>query len=207
MYYSCRIDRHNITVEEIITAHQKYHMDSSFILLISEEGKDTKNPHYHSLIYSNSIEAFRKYLKRKFQLAGNKDFSISRTEDLDKYIAYILKEGNIIYKNGITDEQFKLASDRVLKIEAEKHLSLSDKVFNHLENLDIEYKDEIEFMSAVMNYFKLNKLAYPNRNWMTQFRIKFLMDSKSRQGLTVDIYDMKLAKIYGFSDFYHKDHI
>lgn len=206
MYFSVRIDGRYST-EEIITAHKKYHLDSSFILIISEEGDKTENPHYHSLIYTDKIESFRKYIKRKFNLSGNKAFSISQTNETDNYIAYIMKEGKTIYESGITAEQKQLALARVSKIETEKHLSLTDKVFNHLENLDRDYLDELAFMSVVLNYFKENKLSYPDRNWMSRFRIKFLMESKSRTGMNIDLYDMKLARIYGFSDFYHKDHI
>lgn len=200
-YYAVRIDGSLSISAEIITAVKKYHLDSSFSLYISHEVPNKENPHYHILFYCDKIEAFRKYIKRKLKIGGNKDYSISRCDNKQKYLAYIMKEGNEIYKSGITDEELKEASDRVLKIEADKGLSLTEKVFNHLENLEIDYTDEILFMGVVLKYFKENKLSYPQRHWMSQLRVKFLMESKSRNSSTELIYDMKLARIYGFDDF------
>lgn len=199
-YYAVRIDGDLSISGEIIRAVNKYHLDTSFSLYISHEIPKEENPHYHILFYCEKIEAFRKYLKRKLKIGGNSDYSISQCKDKFKYLSYIMKDGNEIYKNGITDEELKLASDRVLKIQSEKGLSLTEKVFNHLEFLNIDYTDEILFMSVVLKYFKENKLSYPQRHWMSQLRVKFLMESETRKGLE-EIYDLKLARIYGFDDF------
>ncbi len=196
-YYSIRIDGDLSISGEIIKAHEKYHLDSSFILIISHENTNKKNPHYHSILYTDKPEAFRKYIKRKLNIGGNKDYSISKTNETDKYIAYIMKESNIIKEIGITDEQKKLALDRISKIETEKTLSLVDKVFNHLENYKFDATDDWSFMSAVLIYFKDNKLSYPTRNWMNSLRVKYWMESQNPE-IRYDDRMEQTAKIYGF---------
>lgn len=197
-YYSVRIDGGLSISGEIIRAHQKYHLDSSFILLIAHEHINGENPHYHSIIYTDKIEAFRKHLKRKLNIGGNSDYSISKTIETDKYIAYIMKEANILYEIGITAEQKQLALDRVSKIETEKHISLVDKVFNHLENYKFDPLDDFSFQSAVLNYFKDNKLSYPSRNWMNSLRVKFWMETNSK--IDTDLKSEQIARIYGFDN-------
>jgi hypothetical protein len=200
-YYTVRIDGALDISSEIIKAHQKYHLaDVSNWLVIAHEVEQGKNPHYHSILYTGKIEAFRKYLKRKLNIGGNSDYGLSLCRDKDKYLAYIMKQGNILHIEGVSEKEKTDALNRVEKIEAEKNLSLVDKVFNHLENYKFDALDDFSFLQAVMIYFKDNKLSYPSRNWMNSLRVKFFMETK-KDTLCYELKLEQISRIYGMDNY------
>lgn len=205
-YYAIRIDAPLTASAEIVAVHQKKNFDPSYIFIVSHEISDkVRKSHFHSILYiedTNKVDALRKRVKRAFKLTNSEQYCIKQIpneEEQFKYIAYIMKQLNIIHKSGITDEYYNLALARVNKIETEKKLSLVDKVFNHLEKYKFDPLDDFSFLQAVLIYFKDNKLTYPSRNWMNALRVKFFMETKTE--IDTDIKTEQIARIYGMDNY------
>jgi hypothetical protein len=205
-YYAIRIDAPLSVSAEIVAVQQKKDFDPSSIFIVAHEISDKeKKSHFHSILKIediNKVESLRKRIKRAFKLQKASEYSIKRLpneEEEFKYIAYIMKQNNIVHKSGISDELYQLALDRVSKIETEKHISLVDKVFNHLENSKFDPLDDYSFLQAVMKYFTENKLTYPSRNWMNSLRVKFFVETKKE--IDSDLKSEQIARVYGMDNY------
>jgi hypothetical protein len=97
-----------------------------------ELGQKTEQPHIHG--YFETEKEFPQSLAGDRQrqrfintlgYKGNKKYSCTVTEDKEKYLIYIVKDGDIIFNEGIDLEEYKAKS---LKINENKKMNTTDKI-------------------------------------------------------------------------------
>lgn len=83
------------TLQEVSQILKEYSYHSGHIVAYEE---DAKRPHFQGYMLlseaDNKNDKIRKYLKQKFNLEGNKDYSLSTVKDMKQYKKYLIKEGN-----------------------------------------------------------------------------------------------------------------
>jgi hypothetical protein len=147
----------------------------------TEISNDVKKLHYHFYLQINSVNkvdsvltAIRRKLKEYEYTRSS--FCVQLVDDLDKYICYIIKDGN--YSHNLENmEEYILKS---ALINSEKKLKMKDKILNFVKlNLPLEPTPSKEMISdTMMRYFEERKLLKPapRSNLYTQYII-YLLDN------------------------------
>lgn len=143
-HYTLRVDTTNVDRDQLT---QRMLQDSSIYCYCYEGG--IENPHMHFYMESNIVmQTLRTHL-RKFNLKGNKDYSLAQLrESKQKYIAYMMK-GNLFQRGNISEELYQeaVAYQEQVRKDYEEKKKGKKKVIEEIEDLCSPYLEEFDLYS------------------------------------------------------------
>lgn len=113
---------------------------SDELVITREESKKTKKLHYH--VYCKTkwlikLDSQIKKIRRELQGYGlvKSDYYIKKVKDYEKYMIYILKDGDVIIST-INEDQLTSFKSQTMAINSDKKLPLYKKLYNRWLDYD-----------------------------------------------------------------------
>lgn len=137
---------------ETVTKIENYLKQISDELVITREtSKKTKKLHYHVYIKTKwliKLDSQIKKIRREFQGYGleKSEYYIKKVKDYEKYLIYILKDGDIIYSS-INEDQLTSFKNQTMAINKDKKLPLYKKLYNRW----IDYEGNLSLYAFIAN--------------------------------------------------------
>jgi len=167
-----------------------------------EIAKETKKSHYHYYLQirtTKKLETLKKWIREQLKdLFGcsKSSFCVQNVEDKDKYICYIIKDGN--YQHNLPIEDIERLEKLTKVINIEKTLKMKDKILAYCKSVLGEQSEEeingklqmkikkTELCDTMMRYFEERSLLKPSptSNLFIQYMI-YLMDNF---GFNTDVF-------------------
>lgn len=167
----------NKSLDEVSQILKEFPYHSGHIVAYEE---DAERPHFQGYMLVSettpSNDKFRRYIKKKFNLEGNKDYSISTVKDVKGYKKYIIKEGKWVAVGMDTSELLKY-----------QHISYpkKKKFQEELDEIEISYLEDTMDDLQYISKFMLLKAKYKqpiNTNYIKQ-RLLMLIVRKDEDRL------------------------
>ena len=181
MWYQLRLDT---VKEEALTFVLEFNKRFKVIKGICgfEISKIEKKPHIH---YSYLVEKEIKRSSISSWMSAKKKkgkYSNKAHTDNNKAFMYAVKDGDIIFNNAFSEEQYEELKDKQIeydkKVKEEKGLSMIDKLFNYVvekEGIDLNTKEKQELptkfciLDHIINFYRDCGLLLPNKSQMFQY--------------------------------------
>lgn len=124
---------------------------SNELVITKEIAKKTKKVHFHIYLTTNwliKIDSQIKKIRRELQgySLAKSDYYIKKCKDYDKYMIYILKDGDVIYSS-INEDQLTSFKNQTMEINEDKKLPLYKKLYNRW----IEYEGNLSLYAFIAN--------------------------------------------------------
>lgn len=179
MLYTFRIDLELEQSDDLATLCARY---STKYAITHEISAEVQKSHFHGLIELASQQAFRLKLKSFFKLSQiGKPLSITPVKDEEKYMTYILKDGNLVGNTLYSSEQIQVFLDNVteFKEQVKKKIKVNtiDRLIDGYENNSLHYKNSsherqmYDIYTYIHKEVQMNKLKCSNKHlktWMEQ---------------------------------------
>lgn len=138
--------------------------------LVVAEGNDTTlKRHYHLFVEyydaDKKISAMRKMIERAFENRGNQK-AVAVCKKPEQYITYILKDYEVLYKIGFTDEELEDYHSRSYHKKKKQNV-----VQDIIEQIKITFKNptEQDMMDSVFNYYRVRSKPMDFRHMKNVF--------------------------------------
>lgn len=186
---------------ELIKKHlEKSKLKTSRILVNREFGKENKNEHYHYYIeISHGMqkdESICKGIRRiLYKHYGKTNYYVGKVRDKFKAQVYNTKDGEIVYKEGYSDDELNELISANEEIEKDKALPIYQKLYNRI--YDIAFNDEQSLnqlcmdkrwiVKRILEIYKSWDKPPPTRSNMFQY-VNYIMSKADLEDMVVESY-------------------
>lgn len=141
-YYTFRVDNlESVNTKEIIAdfllKYERY-------IVFEEIADKTGKLHYQGIVYSDQkSNTYRTYANKHFELwKGGQRRSFADVKDLQKYMSYIYKGGNVAFRNGVSDEEYNDYCEKSSKVNNEIQERKKKRDVQNFTQKYLSYMDE-----------------------------------------------------------------
>lgn len=205
-----RADTKTWLYEESVALFNKFFsMEPEAYLISYEIGKASEKPHLHIyLVYDTTLkvkfETFKKKFNKQLRELISKELEIKllphhsclqEVADTMKYLAYCIKDGDVLQTEGITESDMKQAKFNAMQIEADKKKKTRLKVMDHLSKKSYDLVEDLIYDVHDLYINQWNKPA-PPPHVLKAIIQQYVFKSGDKQALAKICYipDIQLCK-------------